>query len=162
MSLVTGKTNTSPPITILRILADDGAAVFIAGRLACRGELALGPIAIEVHGRLVGDDERGGVIPVASRSARIDKRAHLPKKLCRFLELRTLRRFLVPRSVDLAEQIGPALADQHGAEEVVLPVRLSAESKRDDAAGLEFLAGRNEFGKVFGGSTPASLKSFVL
>ena len=94
VSLVAGKTNTSPPITSFGALADDGAAVFLAGGLAGRVELALGPVAHELHGRLVGDHEGGGVVPVAARAARIDEAAQLAEQLGDLLELRVLHRVL--------------------------------------------------------------------
>ena len=130
--------------------AHEHAVVLLAGRLAGRGELALGPIAVEVHGGLVGDHQGGRVVPVPARAAGIDERPHLAVDLDHFLELGALRGGLVAAAQDLAEEIRAAMTHEHGVEQVALPGGLPAQGDRNDSLGLELLARREELGEGLG------------
>ncbi len=77
-------------------LGQDGAAIFLAGRLARGDELALGPVAHDLEARLALDHQRGRVVPVAARRAGVDVGAQLGVGLGDVLELGALHRGLAP------------------------------------------------------------------
>ena len=143
------------------MIAEHGAAIVLARRQARGGELALRPVAHELHAGLALDHQTGGIVPVAAGTARIDVAAQPLIGLGHVAERGALHHRDVALAPECDEHVAPAVSGQHVVEQVALPVLLAAERQRDQPGRLQLVERREQFVPVGRRLAPARVSAAV-
>ena len=125
-----------------------------ARHLAGVDELALGPVAHDLHAGLAVDDHGGGEVPVAAGEVRVDQAADRAQLVERLDHGRAGQGLLVELDEGLLVELGPAGADHRTVEDGGLLPGLAAMGHRGHAGLLELAASATKFSQVVGSGPP--------